>query len=890
MIGERGALRFSNCPETRSSKLARMAHALSKPELLARLAEGHAARITVVTPNRRLAQSLTAEFDACQSGNGLTAWEAPDILPLGAFVARLWEDALYCDLELPLLLTEAQEQAIWEEIVGNSNLLSVSDTAAQCRDAWRIAHAWRIPIQAGAGGEDAQAFGEWAKSYEARTRGETDAARLSDVVLGQVKNLTLPRLLVAYAFDIAPPQTREFLSAFDLGECHPESVEASALKTSAPSAQQEMECAAAWARLRLEQGKRRIGVVVPDLARRRKEVVRVFSRVMQPASGLPGAAQSAMPFNVSLGAPLADLPLIDLALSVIELSFRELEFARLSRFIRSPFLGGAETEMARRARLDVDLRGTLGAMVSLPTLVASAGRCALLRQHLEAVFSLKKGAKESPASWARHFSALLEAAGFPGERTLDGEEFQAHAKWHETLGELAKLERISRLLAIQEAFACLQRLCRDTLFQPAQSSHGTAVPIQVLGVLESAGLSFDCLWVSGLTDEAWPLEARPNPFLPLALQKKAGVPQASPETSAALDRRLTQAWLGCAAEVIVSWPEKEEDRDLAPSPLIAHIPEGRLELPEFPRFRDLIFKSKRFVKIEDASGPSVPPGPVRGGTRVLADQAACPFRAFARHRLAAEPLEAPPYGPDASDRGKLLHALMREIWTELKDSAALQHQNLVPVIQRAAEAAVKEAGIEGRFAELERVRLAKLADEWLALEKNRKGFEVIALEEKRALRIANLEFSSRIDRMDRLLEGEGGHVLIDYKTGNRVTPKDWEPPRPDDPQLPLYAVAAEEALSAVAFAKLRPGAMRFAGFSKSKEILPQVRPAKNWPALLAGWKEEAEALGGAFAVGAAAVDPKRDLKTCERCDLQTLCRVYEKFNVLEEPDDEEGNE
>jgi RecB family exonuclease len=278
---------------------------------------------------------------------------------------------------------------------------------------------------------------------------------------------------------------------------------------------------------------------------------------------------------------------------------------------------------------------------------------------------------------------------------------------------------------------------------------------------------------------------------------------------------------------------------------------------------------------------------VRGGTRVLADQAACPFRAFARHRLAAEPLEAPPYGPDASDRGKLLHALMREIWTQLKDSAALQHQNLVPVIQRAAEAAVKEAGIEGRFAELERVRLAKLADEWLALEKSRKGFEVIALEEKRTLRIANLEFSSRIDRMDRLLEGEGGHVLIDYKTGHRVTPKDWEPPRPDDPQLPLYAVAAEEALSAVAFAKLRPGAMRFAGFSKSKEILPQVRPAKNWPALLALWKDEAQSLGGAFAAGAAAVDPKRDLKTCERCDLQTLCRVYEKFNVLEEPDEED---
>jgi ATP-dependent helicase/nuclease subunit B len=868
-----------------------MAHALSKPELLARLAEGHAARITVVTPNRRLAQRLTAEFDARQAQSGRTAWEAPDILAFGAFVARLWEDALYSDLELPLLLTDAQEQAIWEDIVGSSDLLSISETAAQCRDAWRLAHAWRIPIQGSAGGEDAQAFRDWAKKYEARTRDELDAARLPDRLLGHLEKLITPKLLVAYAFDIAPPQTREFLSAFTLGECHPEALDGSAVKLCFPSARQELERAAAWARLRLEQGRGRIGVVVPDLAPRRREAVRVFSRVMQPASSLPGAAaESAMPFNVSLGAPLADLPLVELALSVIELSFRELEFARVSRLLRSPFLGGAETEMTRRARLDVELRDTLGATVSLARLVASAGRCALLRKHLEAVFSLKKEAKESPASWARHFSALLEAAGFPGERTLDSEEFQARAKWHETLGELAKLERISRALTIQEAFACLKRLCREALFQAAQSSQAAPAPIQVLGVLESAGLSFDCLWVSGLTDETWPMQARPNPFLPVALQKKAGVPQASPETSAALDRRLTQAWLACAAEVVVSWAAKDEDRDLAPSPLIAHIPEGKLELAQFQRFRDLIFKSRSFVKIEDASGPRVPPGPVRGGTRVLADQAACPFRAFARHRLAAEPLEAPPSGPDASDRGKLLHALMREIWTELKDSSGLHGRNLVPVIQRAAEAAVKEAGIEGRFAELERVRLAKLADEWLALEKNRKAFEVIAVEQKRELRIANLEFSARIDRMDRLLEGDGGHVLIDYKTGNRVTPKDWEPPRPDDPQVPLYAVAAPEALSAVAFARLRPGAMRFAGFSKSKEILPQARPAKNWPALLAGWKDEAQSLGGAFAAGAAAVDPKRDLKTCERCDLQTLCRVYEKFNVLEEPDDEDANE
>jgi ATP-dependent helicase/nuclease subunit B len=845
----------------------------------------------VVTPNRRLAQTLMSEFDAFQAERNLPVWEAPDILPFGAFVERLWEDALYSDLEqtreqpgdkgLPLLLTSAQEQAIWEEILSSTNLLSIPQTAAQCREAWRLLHAWRIP--AGPGGEDAQAFQQWAKKYEARTRGEVDSARLPDLLSSFLEKLKTPKLLVAYAFDIMPPQTKEFLSRFTLEECHPGSVAGSSIKTSFPSARQELERAAAWARARLEQGKTRIGIVVPDLAKRRKEVVRIFSRVMQPRYNLPGAVRSALPFNVSLGEPLAEFPLIDLALILIRFSFQELEFPAASRLIRSPFLGGAETEMMRRARLDADLRESLGAKVSLPKLIASVERCPLLRSLLEKVFSLKTETRQSPASWARHFSALLEAAGFPGERALDSDEFQTRAKWHETLGEFAKLERISREEPVELAFARLAHLCRETLFQP----ESPPAPIQILGVLESAGLRFECLWVSGLTDEAWPMDARPNPFVPVALQKKAGIPQAAAETSAALDRRRTDEWLGAAPEVIVSFPAKEEDRHLAPSPLIAGIPDGTLELPDYPRYRDLIFKKRNLVNTEDPRGPAVPPGPVRGGTRVLADQAACPFRAFARWRLAAEPLEAPAAGPDASDRGKLLHSLMKHLWTDLKDSSALHAQNLVPVIERAAAAAVKESGLEGRFAELERLRLAKLADEWLDIEKHRKGFEVAFIEHPRTLEVAGLSFSSRIDRMDRLLEGEGGHVLIDYKTGYRVTPKDWEAPRPDDPQLPLYAVAAREELSAVAFARVRPGAMRFMGFARTKDLVPNVKPAKNWPALLAEWKKEAESLGAAFAAGDAAVDPKRDLKTCLRCDLQTLCRVYEKFNVLEELEDEE---
>ena len=130
-------------------------------------------------------------------------------------------------------------------------------------------------------------------------------------------------------------------------------------------------------------------------------------------------------------------------------------------------------------------------------------------------------------------------------------------------------------------------------------------------------------------------------------------------------------------------------------------------------------------------------------------------------------------------------------------------------------------------------------------------------------------------------------MLIDYKSG-RATPKDWLDERPDDPQLPLYAIAAAEDVAAVAFARVRTGEMRFTGLARAADLLPKVKAAESWSALFEGWQRGLEALGREFAQGVARVEPKRLLKTCRHCDLQPLCRVHERIAALE--DDDEGEE
>lgn len=870
---------------------------IRKQDLIARLAEGRAAGVTIVTPNRRLAQALAREFDERQAAQGLAAWETADILPFGAFVERCYEDARYSEdaAALPQLLAPAQARAIWESILEGSALLAPAQTAADCADAWRLAHAWRIEgaLEKFPGNEDTRAFAGWARAFAKRCAkdGFVDAAILPDLLLKRGDKRPA-KLLVAYGFDLVPPQTADFLHALDAVSCGPGTERSSSIKAAYPSARQELEAAAQWARARLEAGARRIGIVVPDLQQRRKEVVRVFSNAMRPGWNLPGALRHqpdaassgcAMPFDVSIGEPLIEFPVVAAALGVLEFTAGEIPFEKASRLMRSPFLRGAETEFAARALLDAELRGTLPPRLTLARLIGAVRGCTALRASLENLYNLHRSveARENPPHfWARHFSALLEAAGFPGERVPDSGEFQARAKFNETLGEFARLAPLTGAMSYRQALRHLGRLCADTVFQPEAPD----APVQVLGILESAGLAFDRLWVGGLTEEAWPLAARANPFLPVALQQKAGIPEAAAETSLALDRRITSGWMGAAREVVLSYPQKEKDRDLLPSPLIAQVPEGKIELPSLPDYRDVLFSSRAVEFLEDGKATQIAATTIRGGTRVLADQAACPFRAFARHRLGAELMEAPAEGLDAMQRGQLLHALMAGIWKELKSSASLASE-LTPVIRKSAAAAVDDLGLEGRFADLEKMRLERLALEWLMVERGRDAFEVVAIEQKRPIAVGGLEFSGRIDRMDRL--ADGSHALIDYKTG-QATPAGWLGARPDEPQLPLYAIAAQERVSAVAFAKLRTGDMKFAGLSVKEKELPGVKPARSWSGLMAAWKTELESLASGFAQGDARVDPKKGYATCRYCGLQPLCRVHERLSALAEGDDEAG--
>ena len=565
--------------------------------------------------------------------------------------------------------------------------------------------------------------------------------------------------------------------------------------------------------------------------------------------------------------------------------------------------------MSSRARLDAQLRKRAEPVITLERLLMLIERehdsasCPMLVQGLLALAEFRKASlfgAQAPSALAKAISGALQIVGFPGERSLDSTEYQTLKKWHDVVADFATLDRVVTRTGYSEAISRLRRMAAETLFQPETPE----VPIQILGVLEAAGMEFDHLWVMGLSDEVWPPRPSPNPFLPIELQRMAKTPQGCAAEALDRARRFTDEWLACADEVIFSHPRRSDDRDgreLASSPLIMHInecTERELAMSVYANHRELIHAARRIECVEDDRAPALNPASaasaISGGTAVIKNQAACPFRALALHRLGAESLQTPHTGLDAMERGILVHRVLAQAWSQLKTKSALDAINgdeLEAILKRAAEDAIahirrdRPTILSGRFAKIEQQRLVRLAREWLATEKTRGEFTVIATENKRNIEIGGLALTTRLDRVDQL--DDGRRIVIDYKTG-ASTAGAMLGERPNEPQLPLYLLTAEPDAAAVAFARVKTGNMQFAALARDGDLLPEVKafaesrqrsfsPHASWEELVAAWRVDLTHIAASFCSGDAQVDPKKYPLTCRDCDVQPFCRIYERL-------------
>jgi len=692
----------------------------------------------------------------------------------------------------------------------------------------------------------------------------------------------------------------------------------------------ELEQMARWVRYWFEKEPQSgIAIVVPGLQARRQEVERQLEEILTPGDkyGDKHGRQQMKPWNISMGTPLARIPMIETAFDLLKLLDDRIDIQDIGRVLRSPWLLGAVAERNSRALLEKCLRDKYPRQLKLRELRYRAAEIKTHdRQRNElpadqheprtwnspvltgvldklARFGGESNRQQAPSAWAEAFDQLLVSLGWPlaGESVKEipagtgaeehGRNWQALQAWRDGLRELASLDATTAGLGRKAAINQLKLICREKIFQ----SHTPPAPIQVLGLYEVSGLRFDHLWVLGLHSDNWPPGAKPNPFIPGKLQRAAQIPNSSPQRELEVARTITKRLLETAPDCVFSYPGQLDGENVLPSPLLGAV--ATIRDDDLPGWQGDSWCST----VAKGAHPQLDPlkmpaelthGTARGGSSILKHQALCPFRAFASNRLGAEALDTPAEGVSPMLHGSLVHSVLEHFWIETKTQAALlslDEENLSGRVLKHVEFVTGEdRGLKQRpaFRGVEADRVYRHVMDYLALEKDRDAFEVTGFEKEILPDIEGQTIRLIIDRVDKLPSGD--EIIIDYKTG-RVEPKKWFGDRPEDPQLPLYAISAAKTPAAIVFGIVRDDGCLYKGVVTQAGLLPGLPPKQSkanqelidagdaMPETIENWRQVLHKLMADFLAGEAAIDPKHDLKTCENsyCELRSLCRIGE---------------
>jgi probable DNA repair protein len=892
----------------------------------------------IVAASPRAARALLLRFAEDQRTAGRTLWPSPTIRDWDSWLRDLWREHAFVTPDAPALLTPLQEQLLWKRAQSDDArlVLSPESMAVLAIGAWSLlsafnAHAARRQSWGPADEPtDAERFRNWAAEFhrECARHGWLSLSQLESTLLPLLASgaaFALPSEILLVGFDRITSAQQDFLAALDsrgliITNLPPEP--AFAPEDShrswivANHRRDEISACAAWARhLLLQNPCARIGVIVPSIPAARGEIDRVFRRVLMPASEDIRQPSPLLPWEFSLGEPLAGVPAVRGALLLLRWIAGPLHEDEISWLLLSGFVANTVTNHRAVASSDARQRryGLLSPQRSLAAWRASiAGSPALSSLHSQLGVLLRAveanailSTLRSPSAFADLASVLLDSFAWPGSRSADSSQFQALQRWQRLLDEIALLDFDGTLYSWRDFVALLERHAQETIFAP--ESHDA--PIQIMGPFESSGQQFDALWFMGADDTAWPPRTRLHPLLPPAVQRQFFMPHAARDDNWNLASTVTNRLLNSAPLVVFSYAQRDKDAELRPSTLIATLFADTQPLPAGDFSRAPEFLRANLANIPDDITLPWPSEQNAGGATVLKSQAACAFQAFASKRLAARALENNEWGLTPADKGKLLHSVLQRLFSASEPAPIRTRDDIVAAIGTNTLGSILDVHIDAALSSLpgldssdpwqqaclaaEKRRLRARLSQWLKIEARREPFAVEACEQTLSdVHVGDLQLNLRADRIDLL--ADGSRLLIDYKTG-QVSPALWEGERPGDPQLPLYAAYGNvENVSGILFAQIRAKETAFEGRVRDarKQLdanLSSQSALVNEPysnAMRGEWASALENLAAEFLRGEAAVSP-RDAKVCGLCDLHSFCRIAESNLVSITVDEEE---
>lgn len=640
-----------------------------------------------------------------------------------------------------------------------------------------------------------------------------------------------------------------------------------------------------------------MGVVVPSVEDYGPEIERALGELLGPRLGEGWAA-----WNIAAPRPLSEAPLVRAALLPLRLAAEEEPRELLLALITSPHYGRWQGVRHLVARADRSWR-RLSVERGLRRLLATTGEPRLARliegegETLSGLLATLRGRRTLP-EWLAGLRGLWRGLGFP---QVKGE---ADARLKERLSDaLERLELAAgpEPIGLGELRGWLEQALSAELMDAPGFEHAG---VQVLGLIEAAGLSFERLYVLGLHERGLP---RPVKQLPLLRpEERQRVRGATWESQLEFARQVLANLLAAGAEVCLCRPRlgtEPEDEPLLPSPLWPELPQELVEeilfagrpAPPWPGFPWLeAARAKREMTgappaADFDTGLSLPPAVRATGLESLL---ACPFAFLAAEMLGLEPLEEPRPGVSPRERGTRLHralACYTRRWREAGGEVASPRSLLEECVAEALSDLTTDP-----FWELERRRWlgegegGGLLAAWLAEEADRLGHCVAEEREFSGLRLPGCAFEvcGQIDRLD----GEGsGLCCWDYKTGREIASAGA--PLVEHPQLAAYGLALRLGLLGEEFRGRPLAGLGYVHLpSEGKVALRRLSPPGGLEAALAEFAAELAGLSQALSGGLFLPAWERCLaagkREWQRCPHAALCGLLECFDAR--PDEEEG--
>lgn len=834
-----------------------------KDHLFSLMAQG----ACVITPNNRLSASLLEHYyDYCPN----QTVDKPYCAPLRASLIQAFERVKIADLNAthPILLTDAQCRHLWEQLIKkDAHKITYSEGLLDA-----VMRAWDYCLQWQISADDTQfhyhdqskQFQLWWQTFN-RHLIQLNAITEHQIVpylIEHNKHLFSTEVIWVCFDEFNPIQRalQDHLQLQGLTQYQYDLQQGtdSPLLFAANDETEEYQQLISWLKLRLQRDEQRIGVVIPDLQQKSRTLQRRMIKEFPQDQ-----------FNISLGQSLSSFSIVDHALTWLSLDSQSLTPHELSLLLQSPYLGHAKAEFNLRSQYLQDSFLIQEQKIQLKKLQMDLHNRA--PQLAELLNQLKPYPKTSSAhDWVQLMQDRLNTLGFPGDYGLNSENYQCFNRFTGLFDELRELGLVQPQMNASQALNAIKTLAKNTIFQ----AQNIKAQIHITGLLEASGCEFDSLWVMGLTDHCLPQKTRLSAFIPHQMQIKLQMPHSIAQRELHLAQVTLQRLQNGSPATVFSYAKMQADTPNLPCALITHFS------PYLPIEQNTA-EEQNIHSVPHTESYLFPLGDEEqfsGGTALLANQAKCPFKAFAEHRLTAKPSLEVIDGLDQRERGQIIHKVLEILWQSIGSQAELIQLNESQLEQR-IESALHQAlmplcdkhpdSFSELVQEIEFSRLNNVVRACLEWEKQRPAFTVDSLEQSYTVNLAELDFKVRVDRIDKVGEHKW---VIDYKS-NLPASKPWYEERPKEPQLLLYALLDEQ-INALLLLQVKAGKISCSGLSEEKQNISGLSALKkddHWQQQRQNWKQQLEHLAEEFKQGHCPPQPA-SAAICQLCDFQNLCR------------------